>query len=122
VPPFSRDLPASELLVTLEWREKAAVLRVTGEIDLVSAPEFDDVVTGVVADAPAVLVVDLRSVTFLCSAGLQVLAAAHRRLGERDLRVVSDSAVTTRPLTTTGLDEWIAVFPTLEQALDPPAS
>ena len=113
----SRDLPASELLVTLEWRDKAAVLRVEGEIDLLSAPEFEDFVTGVVADRPELLVVDLRSVTFLCSAGLQVLAGAHRSLGTSDVRVVSDSTVTTRPFTSTGLDTWIGVFPTLEQAL-----
>jgi anti-anti-sigma factor len=118
----SRDLPASELLVTLEWRDKAAVLRVVGEIDLLSAPEFEDVVTGVVADRPELLVVDLRSVTFLCSAGLQVLAGAHRSLSPADVRVVSDSTVTTRPFTSTGLDTWIGVFPTLEQALASPAT
>lgn len=118
----SRDLPPSELLVTLEWRDKAAVLRVVGEIDLLSAPEFEDVVTGVVADRPELLVVDLRSVTFLCSAGLQVLAGAHRSLGTSDVRVVSDSTVTTRPFTSTGLDTWIGVFPTLEQALASPAT
>jgi anti-anti-sigma factor len=113
---------ASELLVTSEWRDKVAVLHVSGEIDLLSAPEFEEVVAVAVAAEPAMLVVDLRSVTFLCSAGLQVLAAAHRRLGEGDLRVVSDTTVTTRPFTSTGLDTWIGLYPTLEQALERHAS
>ena len=113
----SRDLPAVELAVSLEWRGTAAILRVAGEIDLLSAPEFEEVVAHVLADAPEILVVDLREVTFFCSAGLQVLAVAHRRLAERALRVVSDSDVTTRPITTTGLDTWIGVYGTPEQAL-----
>ncbi|GAB3161449.1 STAS domain-containing protein [Amycolatopsis sp. NPDC004378] len=113
----SRDLPAVELAVTLDRRDKAAVLRVAGEIDLLSAPEFEEVVDAVLAGGPETLVVDLREVTFFCSAGLQVLAAAHRRLPERGLRVVSDSPVTSGPLKTTGLDTWITVHATVDEAL-----
>ncbi|MDQ7805116.1 STAS domain-containing protein [Amycolatopsis sp. A133] len=117
MPPSTPDLPAADLAVTLDWRGRAAVLGVAGEIDLVSAPEFGDVVDAVLAGEPEKLVVDLREVTFFCSAGLQVLASAHRRLAERALRVVSDSAVTSGPLRTTGLDTWIAVHPTVDEAL-----
>ncbi|NBH05131.1 STAS domain-containing protein [Amycolatopsis sp. SID8362] len=113
----SRDLPAIELAVTLDWRGRAAVLGVAGEIDLLSAPEFEDVVAAVLADGPETLVVDLRSVTFFCSAGLQVLASAHRKMTEHALRVVSDSPVTSGPLKTTGLDTWISVHPTVDEAL-----
>ena len=113
----SRDLPAVELAVTLDWRDTAAVLRVAGEIDLLSAPEFEEVVDAVLAGGPETLVVDLRAVTFFCSAGLQVLASAHRKLPARGLRVVSDSAVTSRPLTTTGLDTWIGIHATVDEAL-----
>ncbi|MFF4599635.1 STAS domain-containing protein [Amycolatopsis sp. CA-161197] len=113
-----RDVPESgDLLVTVRWHERAAVVTVAGEIDLVTAPELDEIVTGVVDERPEALVVDLRQVTFLSSAGLQVLAAAHQRLGERGLRVVSTSHVTTRPLTSTGLDTWIGLFTTVDEAL-----
>ncbi|MCR6485804.1 STAS domain-containing protein [Amycolatopsis sp. OK19-0408] len=115
----SRDFPALELVVTLEWRGKAAVLRVAGEIDLLSAPEFEEAVDTVLAEGPEVVVVDLRAVTFFCSAGLQVLASAQRGLAERALRVVSDSAVTTGPLKTTGLDTWIGIHATVDEALRP---
>lgn len=114
---FPRDLPATELSATLDWRGQAAVLRVAGEIDLLSAPDFEEVVDTVLAEGPEVLVVDLSAVTFFCSAGLQVLAAAHRKLAERALRVVSVSPVTSGPLTTTGLDTWIGVHPTVDEAL-----
>ncbi|MEU4246247.1 STAS domain-containing protein [Amycolatopsis sp. NPDC026612] len=116
MPPSPPDLPA-ELAVTLDWRGRAAVLSVAGEIDLATAPEFGEVVEQVLAGGPEKLVVDLREVTFFCSAGLQVLAAAHRRLAERALRVVSDSPVTSRPLKTTGLDTWIGIHPTIDEAL-----
>jgi anti-sigma B factor antagonist len=119
VGPSPPEFPATELTVTLGWRGKAAVLCVAGEIDLLSAPEFAEVVDSVLAEGPEVLVVDLRAVTFFCSAGLQVLAAAHRKLAERALRVVSDSPVTSGPLRTTGLDTWIGVHPTVDEALRP---
>lgn len=115
----SRDLPAAELTVSLDWRDGSAVLRVVGEIDLLSAPEFEDVVDAVLADRPRTLVVDLREVTFFCSAGLQVLAAAHRRLAAGALRVVSVAAVTSGPLKTTGLDTWIGIHATVDEALRP---
>jgi anti-sigma B factor antagonist len=117
VTPSSRDFPTTELTVTLDWRGEAAVLRVAGEVDLLSAPELEEVVAGVLADAPEILVVDLRAVTFFSSAGLQVLAAAHRKLAEHALRVVSDSPVTTGPLRTTGLDTWIGIHPSVDEAL-----
>jgi anti-anti-sigma factor len=118
VPPSPPDLPAAELTITLVWRGRVAVLGVAGEIDLLSAPEFEEAVDAVLAAGPEKLVVDLRGVTFFCSAGLQVLAAAHRGLAERALRVVSDSPVTSGPLKTTGLDTWIGIHPTVDEALE----
>ncbi len=101
----------------MRWRGPAAVVTVGGEIDLVTAPELGEVVGGVLEREPGVLVVDLRGVDFLSSSGLQVLAGAHRRLDEGALRVVSTSAVTSRPFTSTGLDEWIGLFTSVDQAL-----
>ncbi|GAA3523681.1 STAS domain-containing protein [Amycolatopsis ultiminotia] len=106
-----------DLAVTVRWRGRAAVVTVGGELDLVTAPELDEVVGGVLDGRPGVLVVDLREVGFLSSPGLQVLAGAHRRMDAGALRVVSTSAVTSRPFTTTGLDEWIGLFPSVEGAL-----
>jgi len=101
----------------VRWRGQAAVVTVGGEIDLVTAPELGEVVGGVLERGPGVLVVDLRAVEFLSSSGLQVLAGAHRRLDAGALRVVSTSTITSRPFTTTGLDEWIGLFPTVDHAL-----
>jgi anti-sigma B factor antagonist len=57
------------------------------------------------------IVVDLSGVTFLDSAGLCVLAAAHRRLKGRNvrLRVLATSRAVIRPLQITGLWELLRV-------------
>ncbi|WP_370444737.1 STAS domain-containing protein [Amycolatopsis sp. CA-128772] len=50
--------------VSLRQVETALVLSVGGEVDLVTAPELNDAVTAALAEAPAVLIVDLTAVTF----------------------------------------------------------
>ena len=97
--------PPSDLL-TVEVSEPAptARLTVTGEIDSSSAPllreQLDTLFDGELRE----LTVDLSAVTFLDSAGLCVLAAAHRRAGsDITLRVLASSRAVIRPLQITGL-------------------
>jgi anti-sigma B factor antagonist len=97
--------PANDLL-TVELSEPAPRARVTvsGEIDSSSAPllreQLDTLFDGTLSE----LVIDLSAVTFLDSAGLCVLAAAHRRSGsDVHLRVLASSRAVIRPLQITGL-------------------
>jgi anti-sigma B factor antagonist len=97
--------PANDLL-TVELSEPAPSARVTvsGEIDSSSAPllreRLDTLFEGTLSD----LIIDLSAVTFLDSAGLCVLAAAHRRAGsDVHLRVLASSRAVIRPLQITGL-------------------
>jgi anti-sigma B factor antagonist len=86
-------------------------LAVSGEVDSSSAPplraHLDEVLDRGVTD----LTVDLAGVTFLDSAGLCVLAAAHRRAVRSDvrLRVVATSRAVIRPMQITGLYELLHV-------------
>ncbi len=77
----------------------------TGEIDSSSSPVFERHLDGVFESRPAELVVDLCGVTFLDSAGLCVLAAAHRRAREQQvpMRLLASSRAVVRPLQITGL-------------------
>jgi len=83
----------------------------TGEIDSSSAPtlrtRLDEVLDTSVTD----LTVDLTGVTFLDSAGLCVLAAAHRRAVRSDvhLRVLASSRAVIRPMQITGLFDLLHV-------------
>jgi anti-sigma B factor antagonist len=84
---------------------------VSGVVDSSSAPtlraHLDEVLDRGVTD----LTVDLAGVTFLDSAGLCVLAAAHRRAVRSDvrLRVVATSRAVIRPMQITGLYELLHV-------------
>src|SRR4051794_10304186 len=80
-------------------------LAVTGEIDSSSAPTLSARLDDVFDKGATDLTVDLTGVTFLDSAGLCVLAAAHRRAVRSDvrLRVVAASRAVVRPMQITGL-------------------
>ncbi|MFP5373051.1 MAG: STAS domain-containing protein [Actinomycetes bacterium] len=100
-----RHRPPSDLL-TVEISEPAPTARVTvaGEIDSSSAPLLREQLDTLFDSPLRELTIDLAGVTFLDSAGLCVLAAAHRRAGsETALRVLASSRAVIRPLQITGL-------------------
>ena len=83
----------------------SASVRAVGEIDSTTAPLLNQHL-GVVLDTDVrELTVDLGGVTFLDSAGLCVLATAHRRAVRQDvhMRVLASSRAVIRPLQITGL-------------------
>jgi anti-sigma B factor antagonist len=97
--------PANDLL-TVVLSEPAPSARVTasGEIDSSSAPLLREQLDTLFEGELSELIIDLSAVTFLDSAGLCVLAAAHRRSGsDVHLRVLASSRAVIRPLQITGL-------------------
>lgn len=110
---------APTLTVRVEKPESGTVvLRVGGEIDLVTAPQLEESVTRALAQRPKVLVVDLTDVGFLASAGMSVLVAAHNQAGENtDMRLVASGSATFRPMELTGLSQALQIYPTLREAL-----
>lgn len=109
---------AQTVRVAVEKNGQTAVLAVSGDIDMVTAPEFEKSMLTALREHPATLVVDLGGVDFLGSAGLTALVAAHEEAGSRTrLRVVAGSSATARPLQLTGLDREIPVFSSREEAL-----
>ena len=101
-------------LVAIDVTGSAAtgvLLTVTGEVDSSTAPSLRAVVDTAFADRARSLTIDLEGVTFLDSAGLCVLARAHRRAIEAGiaLRVLASSRAVVRPLQITGLYDLLAV-------------
>jgi anti-sigma B factor antagonist len=100
------DPPVSDL-VRIDVHTDGPVVCVTaaGEIDSSSAPLLRGRLDAVLDGSVEELVVDLSQVTFLDSAGLCVLAAAHRRAGGQGIRmrVLAASRAVIRPLQITGL-------------------
>jgi anti-sigma B factor antagonist len=98
--------PTSEL-VTVDVTATGPAVRVTaaGEIDSTSAPVLRARFDSLLDDSVEEVTVDLTQVTFLDSAGLCVLAAAHRRAAGQGVRmqVLASSRAVIRPLQITGL-------------------
>ncbi|MEV0246700.1 STAS domain-containing protein [Nocardia sp. NPDC050712] len=96
----------------------ATVLTVAGEVDLATAPALETAIEGVLAEAPRALIIDLTGVSFLASAGMAALVAAHKRAGTATtIAVVADGPATSRQLKMTSLDQVFALYSTLEDAL-----
>ena len=99
--------------------EDIAVVRVEGEIDMVTAPVLENQVVALVGERPRVLVIDLTGVRFFSSAGLAVLALAHRASDDRtELRVVADDPAVLRPMELTGLTEDLVIRSSLKAAVE----
>jgi anti-sigma B factor antagonist len=83
----------------------------TGEVDSSSAPALRARLDEVLDKGTTDLTVDLTGVTFLDSAGLCVLAAAHRRAVRTDvrLRVLASTRAVIRPMQITGLFDLLDV-------------
>ncbi|GAA4535001.1 STAS domain-containing protein [Mycobacterium paraffinicum] len=97
----------------------AVVLQVSGVVDIITAPSLATHIDIALADTPAVLVIDLTEVDFLSSAGITVLVEVHRLTenSPTSLRVAADGSATSRPLRIVGLDEFIDLYPTVDEAL-----
>jgi anti-anti-sigma factor len=113
--------PDSFAIQAVRPHPAVVVLRVSGELDMATAPELDESVDTALRQPPAVLVVDLSAVRFFSSAGLSSLIRTNEAAGERTgVRIVAASPVTRRPLEVTGLTDALDVYPDLEAALVAP--
>jgi anti-sigma B factor antagonist len=105
--------PPDSDLVAIAVSGTAPLMRLsaTGEIDSSSAPLFRRQLEALLDEGVREVVVDLCGVSFLDSAGLCVLASAHRRALADDvrLRVLASSRAVIRPLQITGLWELLGV-------------
>jgi anti-anti-sigma factor len=104
----------------VEKAATATVLRVAGELDLLTVPDLQARLTEVVAATTGAVVADLTAVRFLSSSGLRLLLGLRAELAARGrpLRlVVGGSRAVTRPLRITGLDRLLELHPDLDTAL-----
>lgn len=95
------------------------VVSIKGEIDVYSAPQLKEALTGLLeADASAV-VVDLTDVGFLDSTGLGALVAARTSATDSDVRlpIVSDRDRILKLFRITGLDGVFEIYPTVDAAV-----
>ena len=94
-------------LTTEGLGEDTVCVGLRGELDMEHAYTFDEELRRVEERAPAILVIDLRELWFMDSAGLGRLLAARRRArrARRRLILVRGSAAVQRLLALTAVDE-----------------
>jgi anti-sigma B factor antagonist len=100
--------------------DETHVVAVRGEIDLFTAPEFKERVSGPIDAGRSKVIVDLTATTFIDSSSLGVLIGAHRRLKLRggSLVVVCDNDAIVKTFRITGLDGVFTLVRSLDDALD----
>src|SRR5690349_8958386 len=99
-------------------RSGAVVVRVTGDLDLLTAPLLRRRLQPLL-EQPGAVVVDLLNVGFLGSTGLAELTAAQDAAARTgvSLRLVATSHAVLRPLQVTGLDTLFRIFDSVDAAL-----
>ncbi|UOX90445.1 STAS domain-containing protein [Amycolatopsis sp. FBCC-B4732] len=116
------SLPAG-LKLSEELIGRTAILALDGEFDLYTAPEVDLALDLILRRAPRRLVVDLSQVSFLNSAGLEVLLGCHRRAApQTDLRIVAATRSTWRFLQIARLHETLVIHTSRAAAVAAPVS
>lgn len=106
------------LTITVEHTAGAVVVDVSGELDMLTAPQLSSAIGQASRERPPVLVVDLSKVGFLDCAGMNALLTAHERVPEPVvMRVVANSRVTLRPLHLIGIDKKLSLYASREDAL-----
>jgi anti-sigma B factor antagonist len=70
-----------ELSISVERTAGEAVITLAGEIDILTAARLNEVVTGLLSEAPPRIVVDMGGVTFCDSQGLGTLVVLSRKAG-----------------------------------------
>ena len=102
-------------MTTLSWdtERTGADLNITlqGELDLASSQRLEEELMRLEDEAPPLITLDLRGVTFIDSTGLSALinADGRARKAERGLRIVAGEGAARRILRTVGLLERLDV-------------
>jgi anti-sigma B factor antagonist len=97
-----------------------AVVTVTGDVDLGTAPDFEDELTRAVGEQLGTgLVVDLSAISFIDSTGLNALVHAfeRQRLAGSSLALVSEDRRVAMMLEVTRLDRVLRRYPTRDEAM-----
>jgi anti-anti-sigma factor len=89
------------------------------EIDMANADRVGADLQAAFAVGVATVVADMTATAFCDSRGIHALVMAHQRAtaSGAELRLVVPSTCVLRVLALTGLDRWLAIYPSLQEAL-----
>jgi anti-anti-sigma factor len=104
------------------WSGRHAVVGMPEEIDVTNAPGLAGLLDAVAGQSAEVITADLTATSFCDSAGIEVLARAHRLAATRgaEFRLALGDSPVARILELTGLDAVVAIYRDAAQSLSAP--
>jgi anti-sigma B factor antagonist len=117
---YARTSVQSLFRVEVRNEGRAAIIAVSGELDLASSPSLEAELDRVLGTQSELLVLDLRRLEFMDSTGLSVIVKSHQRLADegRSLYLVRGPQQVQRLLDLTGVAERIQLADTPEEILN----
>lgn len=109
----------NQFSVDVRTEDVAAIVAVSGELDLASAPGLEAELDRISGPSIRLLVLDLRGLEFMDSTGLSILVRAHQRLTAEgcEMGLVGGSAQVHRLLDLTGVGERLRQVDAPEELL-----
>jgi anti-sigma B factor antagonist len=97
----------------------AVVVALPAEIDMANADRAGQQLGSAIAPGVRTVIADMVGTRFCDSSGISMLVRAHGQAAANgtELRLVVASPAVLRTLTLTGLDQLLAIYPSLSQAL-----
>lgn len=111
----------SDITITQKELKRIALLEVSGRVDSTTAGELGTALNKTIEDGKNRIVLDLKDVEYMSSAGLREMVSALKRVqniaGTGDLRLASPSDRVREVLELAGLDEIFKIFDTQVDAV-----
>ena len=118
------DTPSTDARPNLEFTvthptQSACVITVTCELDMITTPALNRLITSELDSRPSALLLDLRGCDFMGSSGLAVLMSTREHTSATPTRFVLTglNRTVTRALQAVGLEELFDIYPDTTAAL-----
>jgi anti-anti-sigma factor len=114
------ELVESSFQVQVRNADRGAVIVVSGELDLASAPTLEEELDRAAANGADLVIVDLRELEFIDSTGLGLLIKANRQAEEagRRFAIVRGQSQVQRLLGVTGIEQRLTLVDSPEELLE----
>ena len=111
--------PSPLLTLDIQTSPAATIVRVRGSAGMREAEQMRTVLEQVASTQPAVIVLDLSEMDFICSMGLGAIIQSHLRSRHHagQVRLANPQPAVQELLETTRLTKLFQIFPTVEQAV-----
>lgn len=102
----------TNLNITTETFKRAVLVKASGRIDSSNAAQFDTVLKDVLAEGHANIVLNLADISYMSSAGLRAIVAAHRECTKKKgtLVLAMPSERVSEVFSLAGLDSIFTVY------------